>query len=82
MRKAGAFTASPAPLVSEADQARHLPYSNRAFIGNLHPHAAFEINGKRAKRSSLLMRLLTSNRILDVSGLMLLIARGGYLLGL
>ncbi|KJH82142.1 hypothetical protein [Stutzerimonas stutzeri] len=70
------------PLASEAEQARYLLYSNRAFIGDLHPDAASEISEKRARKNAAFVRLMTSNRILKASGLMLLIVLGGYLLGL
>lgn len=70
------------PLASEAEQARHLLYSDQAFIGDLRPDAAFAIREKRARKNALFVRLLTSNWMLKTSGLMLLIALGGYLLGL
>ncbi len=70
------------PLASEAEQARHLLYSNRKFIGDLRPDAGLEIREKRTRKNALFIRLLTSDRMIKASGLLLLITLGGYLLGL
>ncbi|MGM3386877.1 hypothetical protein KXR94_04380 [Stutzerimonas stutzeri] len=66
----------------ESAQARHLLYTDRSFVNDLHPEFAAEVRSLRAEHASLIARMLTSRPVLLLSGLALVAALAGYVLGI
>jgi len=66
------------PHAAEAEQARHLLLTDRAFINDLHPECAGEVRILRRENTAVLTRLLSSRRLLILSGCALVIALCGY----
>jgi hypothetical protein len=70
------------PHAAEAEQARHLLYTDRAFVNDLHPEFASKVRAILAQNTALLTQLLSSKTMLVASGLALATAFCGYLLDL
>jgi hypothetical protein len=67
---------------SEMKQARHLIYSSRYFLEDIHPEAASELNEIRRQHRRLILRLLTSKPAIVLSVGAMVVATLGYLFDL
>ena len=67
---------------SELKQARHLIYSSRHFIGDIHPEAASTLREIRYENNKQFLNLLTAKPALIISSLALIAGITGYLIDL
>jgi len=67
---------------SELKQARHLIYSSRNFLGDIHPEAAVTIRELRNQNSNAFLHALTSKPVLIISFLAMAAALLGYIFDL
>jgi hypothetical protein len=67
---------------SELKQARHLIYSSKHFLADIHPEAAVTIREIRHQNSAIFMGAITSKPMLAISLLALTAALIGYIFDL
>lgn len=67
---------------SELKQARHLIYSSRNFLSDIHPEAAVTIRELRYENSNIFLHALTSKPALIISSLAMAAAFLGYIFDL
>jgi hypothetical protein len=66
----------------ESAQAKHLLYTDRTFVNDLHPEFAIEVRALRAEHASSIARILTSRPVLLLSAVAFAAAVTGYVFGI